>query len=68
MNVMPQSEVLCRTLRISYDKSSGTAFTIKVNGVQFLITAKHLFKSGNYPATAQITILEQKSISHTAWK
>lgn len=57
---MPQSEVLCRTLRISYDKSSGTAFTIEVNGVQFLITAKHLFKSGNYPATAQITILEQK--------
>lgn len=57
---MPQSEVLCRTLRISYNTSSGSAFTIEVNGIQYIITAKHLFKSDRYPATAQITILEQK--------
>lgn len=57
---MPQSEVLCRTLRINYQTKIGTAFTMEINNIQYLITAKHLFEEGNYPSTAQIKILEQK--------
>ena len=42
---MVQSEVLCRVVRIKYENYAGTAFTIENKGIQYLITAKHLFKN-----------------------
>lgn len=57
---MPQIEVLGRTLRISHEAKAGTAFTIEANNVQYIVTAKHLFKKSNYPASAKIGIYENK--------
>ena len=54
---MVQSEVLCRVVRIKYENYAGTAFTIENKGIQYLITAKHLFKNAGYPSSAVIEIL-----------
>ena len=40
----PTSNVLYRVLRIKTAASSGSAFTIEVDGKQYLITARHLLK------------------------
>ncbi len=57
---MVQSEVLCRVVRIKLGNFAGTAFTIENEGVQYLITAKHLFKNAGYPSSAVIKILMKK--------
>lgn len=41
---VPTSNVLYRVLRIKTATSSGSAFTIEVDGKQYLITARHLLK------------------------
>lgn len=41
---VPTSNVLYRTLRIKTAASTGSAFTIEVDGKQYLITARHLLK------------------------
>jgi len=56
---MPKLEVLGRTLRISYGNGVGTAFTMEVNNVQYLVTARHIFMD-DYPSTAQIGIYDNK--------
>lgn len=39
-----QAECLCRVLYLRIGLEAGSAFTYEKNGVQFLFTAKHLFK------------------------
>jgi heme/copper-type cytochrome/quinol oxidase subunit 2 len=39
---VPTSNVLYRVLRIKTATSTGSAFTIEVDGKQYLITARHL--------------------------
>ena len=58
---MPQLEVLGRTLRILHGTDAGTAFTMEVNNVQYIVTAKHLFEKSGYPSSAQIGIYENKN-------
>lgn len=41
---VPTSNVLYRVLRIKTATSTGSAFTIEVNGKQYVITARHLLK------------------------
>lgn len=41
---VPTSNVLYRVLRIKTESSTGSAFTIEVDGKQYLITARHLLK------------------------
>lgn len=55
---MVQSEILNRVFRIRYGNDTGTVFTIEQDGVQFLVTAKHIFKSKEYPAADKIKILK----------
>lgn len=57
---MPQIEVLGRTLRILHGNSAGTAFTMEVNRVQYIVTAKHLFEASGYPSSAKIGIFQDK--------
>lgn len=54
---MVQSEVIERVLRIRYSNSVASAFTLEYNSVQFVITAKHVFESKNYPTSAVIEVL-----------
>ena len=57
---MVQMEIVSRVFRIVFGTSSGTAFTIEDHGVQFLVTAKHIFESANHPATGRIALLTGK--------
>ena len=57
---MVQMEIVSRVFRIVFGTSSGTAFTIENHGVQFLVTAKHIFKSANHPAAGKIMLLTSK--------
>ena len=57
---MVQMEIISRVFRIAFGTSSGTAFTIENHGVQFLVTAKHIFKSANHPAAGKIALLMGK--------
>ena len=54
---MVQSEVLQRVLRIRYGNSAGTAFTMEVNGVQFVVTARHIFGATAYPKATNVELL-----------
>lgn len=54
---MVQAEVFRRVIRIKYDGSSGTAFTIESHDEQFLVTAKHLFIANGLPQNATISLL-----------
>lgn len=54
---MVQSEIIQRVLRIRYSNSAASAFTLEYNGIQFVITAKHVFESKNYPTSAVIEVL-----------
>lgn len=54
---MIQSEVFQRVLRIRSGNSLGTAFTIEVNAVQFIITAKHIFGASAFPKSANVDLL-----------
>ena len=57
---MPQLQIWGRTLRISFGTKAGTAFTMEKNNVQYIVTAKHLFKDSNYPSSARIGVYENK--------
>ena len=54
---MVQGEILSRVLRIRYNSSLGTAFTIESHGEQFLVTAKHIFGDTALPSSAIIGLL-----------
>jgi hypothetical protein len=45
---MVTAEALCRVLRIRTLGKNGSAFTIERNGVQYLLTAKHMFENSSY--------------------
>lgn len=55
------SNVLKRVKRISVGQSSGTAFTIDVDGRQYIVTAKHVIASLT-GAKGKITLYEGKDI------
>lgn len=52
---MAQPEILNRVFKLVYGDPykqifrSGTAFTMECNGSQFLVTARHIFKTGQWP-------------------
>lgn len=54
---MVNSKVLLRVLRIRFGNSVGTAFTIERNGIQFIVTAKHLFRDQSFPNRGMISLL-----------
>lgn len=54
---MVQAEVLKRVLRIRCGNSAGTAFTMEINKVQFIVTAKHIFEKVAYPQSTNIDLL-----------
>lgn len=58
---MVQMEIISRVFRIVFGTSTGTAFTIEDHGVQFLVPAKHIFKSANHPSTGKIALLVEKN-------
>lgn len=55
---MVTSEIIGRVLRISVGTACGSSFTMECNGIQFLITAKHLFEPMGYPTQTKINILQ----------
>lgn len=44
---MITSNILRRTFYIRYEENTGTAFTIEVDGLQYIITAKHLLDNAD---------------------
>lgn len=54
---MVQAEILCRVIRILYEGSCGTAFTMEDHGEQFIVTAKHMFKKNAFPTFTTIHLL-----------
>ena len=54
---MIQREVLTRVFRIRYAGGGATAFTMEHAGVQFLVTAKHVFEKTKWPANDKIELL-----------
>lgn len=54
---MVQTDIICRVVRILHNNNLGTAFTVERNGVQFLVTAKHLFRKDNFPSFTSIELL-----------
>lgn len=52
------SSIIQRVFRIQYLDDSATAFTVEKGNKQLLITVKHLFKKGNYPAKSDIKIFQ----------
>lgn len=58
---MVQMEIVSRVFRIGFGTSYGTAFTIEDHGVQFLVTAKHIFERANHPSFGRIYLLMGKT-------
>ncbi len=54
---MVQSEILNRVFRIRFSTSVATAFTLEHENTQYIVTAKHLFKSSGFPAQSTIELL-----------
>lgn len=54
---MITGNVLQRVLRMQCGTEAGSSFTIERNGVQYLVTAKHLFEKQNYPRVTEIKLL-----------
>ena len=46
---MVQSEIINRVFYIQVNGMSGTCFTIEQDGIQYLVTAKHIFENAGYP-------------------
>lgn len=57
---MITSNVIHRVFRIKYGKATGTAFTVDVDGKQYLVTAKHIVDDVSGNATLGI-------LSNTEW-
>lgn len=55
------ANVLLRTLWIKYGPETGTAFTIDVDGKQYLLTAKHLLHGAGDGSTVKIQIAKHKT-------
>ena len=54
---MVQERVLCSVLHLKCGHSCGTTFSLDYKNVQYLITAKHIFKELNYPKEYTIQVL-----------
>ena len=54
---MVQAEIICRVIRVRIANNLGTAFSIESHGVQFLVTAKHLFQAVGYPVSTTVSFL-----------
>ena len=56
---MVQSEIFNRVFRFIYGTNTGTTFTVECNDIQFLVTAKHIFKeSDGFPNKGEIRLLK----------
>lgn len=55
--IMIQTEVVNRVFCIICNGSTGSCFTMEQDGVQYIITAKHLFKSLSFPNHAIVQVL-----------
>lgn len=56
---MVQSEIFGRVFRFAFGSNAGTTFTIEQEGIQFLVTAKHIFKDAQFPAQTNIMVLKE---------
>ena len=56
------SDILFRVFRIYVGDYSGTSFTMEHNGIQYLITAKHLFESVGFPNETIVGVLQNHKI------
>lgn len=54
---MVQTEITDRVFRLKFANSKATTFTLEQNNIQFLVTARHVFKSNNYPNSATVELL-----------
>ena len=64
---MVTNNILQRTFRIIHGKSAATAFTIENKGIQYIVTARHLFKEIQNGSLITISILRnQEYIDYSA--
>ncbi len=54
---MIQAEVLGPVLRIRYGANAASTFTLEQGAVQYLVTAKHLFRDQSYPSRVKVELL-----------
>ena len=57
---MVTSDILCRTFRIKYGSNLATAFTIESEGLQYIVTAKHLFNNVQSGNSVSVSILNSR--------
>lgn len=61
---MVTANILRRVLLIRYGEDSGTAFTVEYNGVQYLVSARHIFDDEMSPDFPQLSSGDKISISY----
>ncbi len=67
---MVTNDILYRVLRVRYNNSLATVFTITQNGVQYIVTARHIFNMAENGDNVCIELLIEKnyeSINATVW-
>ncbi len=68
---MVTANILRRVLLISYGEDSGTAFTVEHNGIQYLVSARHIFDDEMSPDFPQLSSNQEITISYfhdKTWK
>ncbi len=61
---MITANIYTRTLRLSTPEGFGTAFTIDVEGAQYLVTAKHVLPVSD-PVTVELQFTDQRKVTVT---
>lgn len=56
------SAIMQRVFKIQVENTIGTGFVVENADKKFLVTAKHLFKSVNYPETTSVEIYTEKGV------